>query len=130
MSLPSKLTSYFASGTPVVAAAAAHSETAREISDSSGGLVVCPDDPHALLDALDRVAGDAGLRAYMAESARRWAAETLSEGAALRGYEQILALVLASGSHGRVHTPGRRTAVERDAERVAADAERDDRWAA
>ena len=32
MSLPSKLTSYFASGRPVVAAAAAHSETARELA--------------------------------------------------------------------------------------------------
>lgn len=128
MPLPSKLTSYFASATPVVAAAAMHSETAREISNSSGGLVVRPDDPQALLDALHRVASDAGLRAHMAGSARRWATGTLSEDAALRGYEQFLATVLAAGSHGRVHTPGRRSAVQREAERVAADAE--DRWAA
>jgi len=105
-----------------------HSETAREISNSSGGLVVRPDDPQALLDALHRVASDAGLRAHMAGSARRWATGTLSEDAALRGYEQFLATVLAAGSHGRVHTPGRRSAVQREAERVAADAE--DRWAA
>lgn len=132
MSLPSKLTSYFASGRPVVAAAAAHSETAREVSWSSGGLVVRPDDPRALLDALSRVANDAGLRSHMAASAQTWAVEMLSECAALRGYEQLLASVLASGRHGRVHTPGRRMSVDRrtDALTAEADGERGDRWAA
>jgi glycosyltransferase involved in cell wall biosynthesis len=130
MSLPSKLTSYFASGRPIVAAAAAHSETAREIASSSGGLVVAPDDPGELLDALMRVASDPGLRVHMAGSARRWVAEKLSETAALRGYEQLLASVLASGRHGRVHTPGRRVRVEREAEGAAAEAERDERRAA
>ncbi len=130
MSLPSKLTSYLAAGRPVVAAAAAHSETAREISMSSGGLVVPPDDPAALLDALTRVAGDPGLRAHMAGAARKWVAVNLSETAALHGYEQLLASVLASGRHGRVHTPGRRIRAERDAETAAAKAERSDRWAA
>ncbi len=130
MSLPSKLTCYFASATPVVAAAAMHSETAREISNSSGRLMVPPDDPQALLDALVRVAGDAGLRAHMADCAGKWAAGTLSEDAALRAYEQFVASLLAAGRHGRVHTPGRRTAIERDAERIAADAEKGDRWAA
>jgi colanic acid biosynthesis glycosyl transferase WcaI len=132
MSLPSKLTSYFAAGRPVVAAAAAHSETAREIANSSGGLVVAPDDPAALLDALARVAADPGLRVHMAGSARKWVASTLSEGAALHGYEQLLASVLASGRHGRVHTPGRRVRAVRDAESAAAEAELADRdrWAA
>jgi putative colanic acid biosynthesis glycosyltransferase WcaI len=130
MSLPSKLTSYFASGRPVVAAAAPHSETAREVSFSSGGLVVTPDDPPELLGALLRVASDAGLRAHMAESARAWTREMLSAGAALRGYEQLLASVLASGRHGRVHTPGRRFGVQREADVTAAAADRNDRWAA
>jgi glycosyltransferase involved in cell wall biosynthesis len=129
MSLPSKLTSYFASGRPVVAAAASHSETARELAWSGGGLVVRPDDPAELLDALVRVSNDPGLRAHMAQSAWKWSAERLTEEAALRGYEQMLASVLAGGKHGRVHTPGRRTRIERDAETVAADAG-DERWAA
>jgi glycosyltransferase involved in cell wall biosynthesis len=129
MSLPSKLTSYVASGRPIVVAAAAHSETAREVSWSSSGLVVRPDDPRALIDGLVRVAGDAGLRVHMAESARTWAAGTLSEEVALRGYEQLLASVLASGRHGRVHTPGRRLRDESDAI-IPADTERDERWAA
>lgn len=130
MSLPSKLTSYFASGRPVVAAAAAHSETAREVSWSSGGLVVAPDDPRALLDTLLRVANDAGLRAHLAQSARAWAADKLSESAALHGYEQLLASVLAAGRHGRVHAPGRRVVLNRDVDIAAANAEGSDRWAA
>lgn len=130
MSLPSKLTSYLAAGRPVVAAVAAHSETAREVVASSGGLVVPPDDPVDLLGALVRVACDAGLRLHMAEAARAWSAEFLSERAALRGYEQLLASVLASGRHGRVHTPGRLVAVRREAGAAAPEAEGSERWAA
>ena len=40
MSLPSKLTSYFASGQPVLAAVSADSETAYEIESACAGLVV------------------------------------------------------------------------------------------
>ena len=47
MSLPSKLTSYFASGRPVIAAVSADSETAWEIEASGAGLVVPPADPPA-----------------------------------------------------------------------------------
>ena len=130
MSLPSKLTSYYAAGRPVVAAVAAGSETAREIAWSSGGIVTAPDDPAALLDALLRVAADGGLRGHLAESARRWAADVLSEESALRSYEQLLAAVLASARHGRVHTAARPAPrrVQRTGEERA-DATRD-RWAA
>jgi glycosyltransferase involved in cell wall biosynthesis len=126
MSLPSKLTSYYAAGRPVVAAAAMHSETGREVAWSSGGLVVRPDDPAELLDGLMRVHNDAGLQAHLIESARTWASGMLSREAALRSYEQLLASVLAAGSHGRVHQPGRKVA-RTDAK---ATEERGDRWAA
>ena len=52
MSLPSKLTSYFASGRPVIAAASADSETASEIEASGAGIVVPPADPAALRGAI------------------------------------------------------------------------------
>jgi colanic acid biosynthesis glycosyl transferase WcaI len=128
MSLPSKLTSYFAAGRPVIAAAARGSETAHEVSWSSGGLVVEPDNPAALLEALLRIQDDAGLRAHLVESARTWSADVLSENAALRSYEQLVAAVLASSPRGRVHTLARRrrAAVERGEQPT----ERRDRWAA
>ncbi len=107
MSLPSKLTSYFAAGRPVVAAAASHSETAREIVASSGGVVVAPDDPAALFDALQRVSADCGLGRYLGERGRAWADDVLSERSALLAYEQLVAAVLAGAKRGRVHNAGR-----------------------
>ena len=131
MALPSKLTSYFAAGRPVVAAAARGSETAREVGWSSGGLVVRPDDPPALLEALLRLADDAGLRTHLVESALTWAADVLSEDAALRSYEQLVAAVLASAPRGRIHSEERRVR-ERTlrADEPEGTEARDDRWAA
>lgn len=105
MALPSKLTSYFAAGVPVVAAVAASSEAAHEVEWSSGGIVVAPDDPRALLQAVGRVAADVGLAVHLGASGRTYAASTLSEASALRGYEQLVASVLASSGRGRVHMP-------------------------
>jgi glycosyltransferase involved in cell wall biosynthesis len=132
MSLPSKLTSYYAAGRPVVAAAAADSETAREITASSGGIVAPPDDPHALIETILRVANDRGLAMHLARNARAWAESTLSEPAALRSLEQLVAATLAAGTHGRVHTPyrARPTVVRQDDHADSAPANGGDRWAA
>lgn len=102
MSLPSKLTAYFAAARPVVAACAEASETAREVRDSGAGVLVSAERPRELLDAIARVAGDAGLAAHLASRGEAWARDVLSETAALRGYEQLLAAVLAAGTRGRV----------------------------
>ena len=101
MSLPSKLTSYFAVGRPVVAAVGPTSEAAREIEASGGGLVVAPDRPRALLEGLKALAGDDALRAQMGESADAWAEARLSKDAAMGGYERLLAVVLAAAGRGR-----------------------------
>jgi len=124
MALPSKLTAYFAAGRPVVAAVDRESETAREVTSSSGGIVAAPDDPAALLQAIQRIGADGGLAAHLAASARAWAANVLSEEAALRSYEQLVASMLRASGRGRVHTPGR---VVAPAARTRAE---DERWAA
>src|ERR1700759_4856220 len=49
MSVPSKLTSYFSAGRPVLAATDANGVTAREIRDAGAGVVVPAGDPAALL---------------------------------------------------------------------------------
>ncbi|MGA1811052.1 glycosyltransferase family 4 protein [Frondihabitans sp. 4ASC-45] len=51
MSVPSKLTSYFTTGRPVLAATEPGSVTANEIEVSGGGVTVAAGDPRALLDA-------------------------------------------------------------------------------
>lgn len=108
MALPSKLTSYAASGRPVIAAAAPGSEAAREVRASGGGIVVAPEDPQALLAAVRRLSGDAALAAHIGAQGRAWAAGELSAESALRAYEQFVATLLAPAPRGRVHQPGRR----------------------
>lgn len=103
MSLPSKLTSYFAVGRPVVAAVGLASEAAREI-EASGGLVVPSDEPTALLERLQALARDGALRAQMGESLAAWAAATLCREAVMDGYEQLLTAVLAAGSRASART--------------------------
>lgn len=89
MSLPSKLTSYFAAGQPVLAAASTDGACARELARSAGaGHRVDPGDPAALADAVLALAGDGAGRRAMAASARRYAEEHL-------GRESASALVLA-----------------------------------
>lgn len=90
MSLPSKLTSYFAAGRPVVAAASADSETAREIQAAGAGNVVPPDDPRKFRDALLALRGDADATVRLGEAAQRYAAEHLAPSAVLAEYDRFL----------------------------------------
>lgn len=86
MCVPSKLTSYFAAGRPVLAATGAKSAATRELAASGGGLCVTPGEPAALVAALQSVTADpAGSRA-MADRGRRYAREVLAEGAARAAY--------------------------------------------
>ncbi|WP_424215389.1 glycosyltransferase family 4 protein [Streptomyces sp. BI20] len=75
MSVPSKLTSYFAAGRPVVASVAAEGGTAQEVTRSGAGVLVAPEDPGALLDAVRELAEDpAGADALGAAGPRHVAA--------------------------------------------------------
>ncbi|MGK5629098.1 glycosyltransferase [Streptomyces sp. URMC 123] len=56
MSVPSKLTSYFAAGRPVVASVAPRGGTAEEVRRSGAGVLVPPEDPGALLAAVRKLA--------------------------------------------------------------------------
>jgi colanic acid biosynthesis glycosyl transferase WcaI len=58
MSVPSKLTSYFAAGRPVVASVADAGGTAEEVRRAGAGVLVAPDDPAALLRAVRDLAAD------------------------------------------------------------------------
>jgi colanic acid biosynthesis glycosyl transferase WcaI len=95
MSLPSKLTSYFAAGRPIVAAAAADSETAREIGAAQAGYVVPPDDPERLRDAILLLA-EGSAAAELGANGRRYAEHVLSPESALAQYDDFLEVVLRS----------------------------------
>jgi len=96
MALPSKLTSYFAAGRPVVAAAAAASETAREIHSAGAGYVVPPDDPVAFQEAIIALKRDPAVAAASSKRGRRYAAGHLSPDAVLVEYEDFVKRTAAS----------------------------------
>ncbi|WP_029430298.1 WcaI family glycosyltransferase [Blastococcus sp. URHD0036] len=86
MCVPSKLTSYFAAGRPVVAATSPLSASAAEMTASGGGLRVAPADPAALLDAVVRIAGDDALGRALAACGRAFARDVLDSSAARDAY--------------------------------------------
>jgi colanic acid biosynthesis glycosyl transferase WcaI len=76
--LPSKIGSYLASGRPVVASLALDCPAADLLRASGGAIVVPPDDPVALSEALARLHGDRDLRRRLALSGRRYAEQHLA----------------------------------------------------
>jgi len=90
MAVPSKLTSYFNSGRPVLAATDPGSVTAEEVSASGGGLQVDPSNPEALVDAVQRIAQDPELGKSLADAARVFRVEQLDSDAALDRLEAWL----------------------------------------
>lgn len=88
MALPSKLTSYFRSGKPILAATDAGGYTAAELAASGAGVSVPADRPDLLLSEALRLATDAGLAAQLGQAGLRYCAELLSEETALDRYER------------------------------------------
>ena len=95
MALPSTLTSYFAAGGPVLAAVSDDGTTAEEVRRAGGGLVVAPEDPAALLDALGRLATDAELAADLGAKGADYATRELSAAAVLAQAEAFVRDLLA-----------------------------------
>lgn len=86
--VPSKLTSYFISGLPVVAATDAGGATAEEVLASRAGVVVAPEDPAALLDGIVAVARNWG--PDQASAGPRYVAERLREEVSIARFAEIL----------------------------------------
>lgn len=88
MAVPSKLTSYFVSGRPVVAATDPGSGSACEIELSGGGRLVPAGDPAALLSTVRQIGCDRSLAERMGAAGQAFAASTLSAAAAMHRYER------------------------------------------
>ncbi|MBW3644000.1 MAG: glycosyltransferase [Actinobacteria bacterium] len=99
MSLPGKITSYFLSGRPVVAAVRRDGVTARELERSGGALVVAPEDPATLLDAVSDLVADQHLKDRLVSAASVFAEQHLDRSTLLARAERFVA-GLASGGSG------------------------------
>lgn len=97
MSVPSKLTSYFSSGVPVLAATDDGSVTAEEIATASAGLRVNAGDPEALLRGAEALAADKEQGREFALNGTKFMKTTLSEEQAIDTYDRYL-MDLAAGS--------------------------------
>ncbi|MEL4505642.1 glycosyltransferase family 4 protein [Luteococcus sp. H138] len=73
--VPSKLTSYFIQGKPVVAATEADSATADEVRVAEAGPIIAPGDPASLLDIVEDMAGSVRRASRYGANARRFAEE-------------------------------------------------------
>jgi glycosyltransferase involved in cell wall biosynthesis len=105
MSVPSKLTSYFAAGRPVVASVADRGGTALEVRRSGAGRLVPPEDPAALLAAVRELAADTEEAGRLGCAGPRHVAAHLGRAAGLARYDALLEEVLA-GFREAAREPG------------------------
>jgi colanic acid biosynthesis glycosyl transferase WcaI len=101
MSLPSKLTSYFAAGLPILAAVPLAGASAREVERAGAGLAVTAGDASAILDALERLRTDGAHAARLAAAGPPYAKAHLGAAACLA---RAAAFVDAIAGH-RTPTP-------------------------
>jgi glycosyltransferase involved in cell wall biosynthesis len=105
MSVPSKLTTYWVTGRPVVAAVDESSTTAEEISTSGAGLVVPPAAPERLVAEIEALAADPGRYAELAAAGHRFAECTLREATSVDAFEAVLRSVVNEESGARAGRP-------------------------
>ncbi|QNE74232.1 glycosyltransferase [Streptomyces finlayi] len=96
MSVPSKLTSYFVSGRPVVASVAEEGGTADEVRRSGAGVLVAPEDPAALLAAVRKLTEDATAAEVLGAQGPRYVAHHLGREAGLARFDALLTEVLGN----------------------------------
>jgi glycosyltransferase involved in cell wall biosynthesis len=101
MSLPSKLTSYFAAGRPVVAVVRDDSATAAELTRSGAGLLVEPLDPAALSKCVAALREDPGLRPRLGTAGTAYARRHLHPTAALNGLSRLMEAALSVSTNSR-----------------------------
>ena len=95
MALPSKLTSYFMAGRPVVAAVTPAGTTAQELRRADTGIVVEPENPSALVDAVMKLVANPTLGKELAVRGTTYATEELSAGRALERAERFVEELLS-----------------------------------
>ncbi len=90
MAVPSKLTTYFATGLPVVAAVSSASITREEMVAAGAGPCVPAADPVALVDAVERLAADPDEARARGAAAREYREAHLGTDAAVGVFESTL----------------------------------------
>ena len=105
MSLPSKLTSYFAAGRPIVAAIPPDGSTAREIIRSGAGVLVRISDADELIASVARLRDDGDRAAELGAAGRTYAEAALGFDTARERIDRLLELTVAGRSKAKPSRP-------------------------
>ncbi|WP_435405711.1 hypothetical protein MPNTM1_05593 [Mycolicibacterium parafortuitum] len=97
MAVPSKLTSYFDAGRPIVGATDPGGITATEVEAADAGVVVPAGDPEALLDGVMALAGDPEIMTRYGLNGRRYRASVLDQDAAIENWATVIENVCDRG---------------------------------
>lgn len=110
MAVPSKLTSHFDAGKPVVAATDGGGITAAEIKSSEAGVVVPAGNPDELLRVIIKLGSDSAACAQYGRNGRHYRETVLDESAAISQWADIVANAQAHKrlrtARGAIDTPG------------------------
>lgn len=87
--MPSKIPLLLASGSPIVGSVPKNGTAAQAIQLSGGGIVVHPESPDALADAVQKLYENPTLAAQLGEKGRKFAVENYSFDQALHRYEEL-----------------------------------------
>ena len=90
MAVPSKLTSYFSAGRPIVAATDPTGIAASEITAAQAGVVVPAGDPESLLQAIINLRCDTAAAARFGLNGQAYRASVLDQGAAIRRWAELI----------------------------------------
>ena len=96
MAVPSKLTSYFSAGRPVVAATDLGGITAEEVRTADAGVVVPAGDPEALLGAVTALAADPGRAERLGKNGCLYRMTVLDEESAINRFSEMLMRLIAT----------------------------------
>ncbi len=90
MAVPSKLTSYFAAGRPVVAATDPTGIAASEITAAQAGVIVPAGDPESLLEAILELRNNEGTAARFGLNGKSYRESVLDQGAAIQRWANLI----------------------------------------
>lgn len=88
--LPSKIATYLASGRPVIASIDSSTAAAQLLRESGGAVLVEPEEPAALADAMKTLSEQPDLRRELGRRARAYAERQFDKGSALQRLEGAL----------------------------------------
>jgi colanic acid biosynthesis glycosyl transferase WcaI len=101
---PSRTATFMAAGCPVIASVNAASAVASTVEQSGAGLVVAPEEPEPLFEAIAKLQGDPARRSEMSEAGRRFAEEHWDEKTILPGMESELLRIANSKSDTEIES--------------------------